>query len=167
MFTVKFDKPYTIPAEGFYAGYSFTVDDASSEENAKPIATISGANEGGLYMHSTRNMLKWLDVSEALDRSAAIQVTISGSAIKENAVAPLDGEQEFVEVNAPVETKFVVVNTVRKVLSLSTSITPSLEVPAVHSTLILPSLLLDSLVKRQRLLSACLLLPRTALIRLN
>ena len=55
-------------------------------------------------------MLKWLDVSEALDRSAAIQVTISGSAIKENAVAPLDGEQEFVEVNAPVETKFVVVN---------------------------------------------------------
>ena len=110
MFTVKFDKPYTIPAEGFYAGYSFTVDDASSEENAKPIATISGANEGGLYLHSTRNMLKWLDVSEALDRSAAIQVTISGSAIKENAVAPLDGEQEFVEVNAPVETKFVVVN---------------------------------------------------------
>lgn len=94
--TVTLDKPYQIPEGGVYVGYSMTIADASSEPNANPIAISDKVNEGGFYLHTSEGFLKWLDVAEGFGGSSIIQVKLAGSAIKGNAAAVAEGEQQFV-----------------------------------------------------------------------
>ena len=108
--TVTLDKPYLIPEGGVYVGYSMTVNDASSEENAQPIAIISQQNEGGFYLHTSDGFLKWLDVAEGFGGSSLIQVQLAGSAIKANAVAVNDVAQQYVMTGQAVSIPVTVVN---------------------------------------------------------
>ena len=108
--TVTLDKPYLIPEGGVYVGYSLTVNDASSEENAQPIAIISQQNEGGFYLHTSDGFLKWLDVTEGFGGSSLIQVQLAGSAIKANAVAVNDVAQQYVMTGQAVSIPVTVVN---------------------------------------------------------
>ena len=108
--TVTLDKPYLIPEGGVYVGYSLTVNDASSEENALPIAIISQQNEGGFYLHTSDGFLKWLDVTEGFGGSSLIQVQLAGSAIKANAVAVNDVAQQYVMTGQAVSIPVTVVN---------------------------------------------------------
>ena len=108
--TVTLDKPYLIPEGGVYVGYSLTVNDASSEENAQPIAIISQQNEGGFYLHTSDGFLKWLDVAEGFGGSSLIQVQLAGSAIKANAVAVNDVAQQYVMTGQAVSIPVTVVN---------------------------------------------------------
>nr|AKF17182.1 hypothetical protein [uncultured bacterium Csd4] len=98
--TVKFDKPYTIPEEGVYVGYSFDVDEVTNAETAYPVAVISQSTPGGFYMHTSRGFLKWFDLTSMLGANAVMQVSVSGSKVQENAVAPLAGESIFVMANS-------------------------------------------------------------------
>lgn len=88
--TVTLPKPYLIPAEGVYVGYSVTVDKASNS-NDGPVTVIKEVKESGLYIHMSRNLLKWENLSEDAGMSAVIDVTVSGSTIADNAVAPVAG----------------------------------------------------------------------------
>ena len=108
--TVTLDKPYLIPEGGVYVGYSLTVNDASSEENAQPIAIISQQNEGGFYLHTSDGFLKWLDVTEGFGGSSLIQVQLAGSAIKANAVAVNDVAQQYVKTGEAISIPVTVVN---------------------------------------------------------
>lgn len=108
--TVTLDKPYLIPEGGVYVGYSLTVNDASSEENAQPIAIISQQNEGGFYLHTSDGFLKWLDVAEGFGGSSLIQVQLAGSTIKANAVAVNDVAQQYVMTGQAVSIPVTVVN---------------------------------------------------------
>lgn len=108
--TVKLDKPYIIPEEGVYVGYSLTIDDASKEVNKNPIAVFMQPNAGGFYLHTGREFLKWLNLSELMGMSSAIQVTLGGSKIADNAAAPQENETSYVMVNAPIEQQVTVVN---------------------------------------------------------
>ena len=108
--TVNLEKPYMIPEEGVYVGYSLTIDDATREVNQKPLGIILTPNEGGFYIHTGREFLKWLDLSEDLGVSAAIQVTVGGSKVSENAVAAVPGDAIYVMTNKPFEAEVQFVN---------------------------------------------------------
>ena len=101
--TVKLDKPYIIPAEGVYVGYTLTIDEVSNEESAYPLALVDVQHEDGFWLHTSKSFLKWMDHSEYFGVSALIQVTVSGSKVKENAVAPKDGSQQYVMTGSEIE----------------------------------------------------------------
>lgn len=94
--TVTLPKPYLIPAEGVYVGYSVTID-SESYTYGGPVTTIDQVKESGMYIHMSRNLLKWENLSEAAGMSAVIDVTVSGSNIAANAVAPVAGDNVFVK----------------------------------------------------------------------
>ena len=94
--TVKLDKPYTIPEEGVYVGYSFTLDESAYSQVNSPVTVIDVVKPAGLYIHSTANILKWIDMSEMTGYSACINVTLGGSQVKTNAVSAVDGEKAYV-----------------------------------------------------------------------
>ena len=108
--TVTLDKPYTIPEGGVYVGYSLTIDDANSVENAKPIAITNKVNEGGFYLHTSDGFLKWLDVAEGFGGSALIQVKLAGSTIKSNAAAIAQGESQYVKTGEAITVPVTVTN---------------------------------------------------------
>lgn len=86
--TVDLPKPYLIPDGGVYVGYSVTVDKESTA-NGGPVTVIDEVKDSGFYLHMSRNLLKWTDLSEAAGMSAVIDVTVSGATIADNAVAPV------------------------------------------------------------------------------
>ena len=98
--TVKLDKPYIIPEEGVYVGYSFYVDEVTNAETAYPIAVIAQDTPGGFFLHTSEGFLKWFDVSQMFGANAVMQVTVSGSKVYDNAASPLDGEQIYVKAQA-------------------------------------------------------------------
>lgn len=98
--TVKLDKPYIIPEEGVYVGYSFDVNEVYNAETAYPVAVISQDNSGGFFMHTSKGFLKWLDVSWMFGANAVMQVTVSGRNVMENAVAPFGRETTYVRAKS-------------------------------------------------------------------
>ena len=108
--TVTLDKPYTIPAEGVYVGYSLTVNDIDLEANETPIAITDQVNEGSFYLHTSDGFLKWLDVADLFGGSAIIQVTVAGQNVKANAVAVADGTTQYVLTGAETTLPVTVVN---------------------------------------------------------
>ena len=96
-FTVTLPKPYLIPAEGVYVGYSVTVDKEATQTGG-PVAVIEQVKESGMYIHMSRNLLKWEDLSQDAGMSAVIEVTVSGSNIADNAVSPVPGSNIFAKV---------------------------------------------------------------------
>ena len=108
--TVKLDKPYIIPAEGVYVGYSFTIDDVSVTENQSPVAITNQVNEGGFYMHTSDGFLKWIDATDIYGGSAALTVTVAGKLIKSNAVSMADLPAQYVMTNSEISLPVSVVN---------------------------------------------------------
>ena len=108
--TVKLEKPYIIPAEGVYVGYTLTIDEVSNEETAYPIAMVREQHENGFWLHTSKTFLKWMEHSEIFGISAIIQVTVSGSKVKDNAAAPKDGSQTYVMTGSEIEIPVQVVN---------------------------------------------------------
>lgn len=73
---ISFDLPeaYTIPAEGVYVGYSFTVS-ALDSGTKYPIAYGAGGAEGSFYVHATTSVTKWTAGNED-GTSCAISVSL-------------------------------------------------------------------------------------------
>lgn len=109
-FTVKLPKPYVIPAEGVFVGYSITINENTYTGSTNPIRTVEAVKESGLYVHSTRDILKWLDMSEGLNKSALIEVNLGGSKVKSNAVSPQDGESIFTRTGNDIKATVTFVN---------------------------------------------------------
>ena len=95
--TVTLPKPYIIPEEGVYVGYSFDLSESANSARNMPITIVSEVKPSGLFVHSTGGIMKWLDFSEIVGGSACINVTLGGSQVKENAVAPVDGQTVYVK----------------------------------------------------------------------
>ena len=108
--TVTLDKPYRIPEEGVYVGYSMTVDDVSFEANETPVAVVTDVHQGGLFLHTSEGFLKWMDFSEMLGGSAMIQVKLAGDAIKANAVSLVDVPTTYVVTGEAYTVPVTVVN---------------------------------------------------------
>ena len=95
--TVALDKPYLVPEEGVYVGYSLTINDLSSDLNKYPIAACNVPAQGGFYLHTSDGFLKWLDVSAGLGASSLLSVEIVGSSVKGDALAVADGDSKYVK----------------------------------------------------------------------
>lgn len=75
---VTLDTPYTLTEDGVYVGYSLTVDELN-DDTYNPLLFSTATNENGLYLHSSRTALKWMNYGvERLPASAVIEVTIEG-----------------------------------------------------------------------------------------
>ena len=98
--TVKFVKPYIIPEEGVYVGYSFDVEKITNKETAYPVAVIAQNTPGGFYMHTSKGFIKWFDLSQLFGANAVMQITVSGSKVHENAAVPLAGDRTYVMSNS-------------------------------------------------------------------
>ena len=108
--TVDLDKPYLIPEEGVYVGYSFTVNDATSQLNASPVAITDKVNNGGFYLHTSDGFLKWMDVTDIFGGSALITVSVAGSNLKANAVSLTDGNTTYVKSGEAFKLPITLVN---------------------------------------------------------
>ena len=108
--TVKLDKPYTIPEEGVYVGYSLTIDEVVDDYTGAPVVVLNGAHEGGLYMHISSSVVKWIDMSSLLGYTAYIQVNVSGRSVKGDAASFAEGKDIFTAKDAPIEVKTSFVN---------------------------------------------------------
>ena len=108
--TVNLEKPYVIPAGGVYVGYSFDIDEVSDELNQYPIAVMEGVNDGGFCIQTSRCFLKWMDISEMSGATAAIQVTVSGKTVADNAAATAAGEKLYVKTGEPFEAVIPIIN---------------------------------------------------------
>lgn len=60
---VIFEAPYTIPEEGFYAGYSFTIPSVdtsnNSDPNKSPMMCLASEDNDGWFIHCSRSFRKW------------------------------------------------------------------------------------------------------------
>lgn len=108
--TVKLDKPYIIPEEGVYVGYTFTIDDVSYSDNLNPIAMVNEVSDEGFFLHTSAGFMKWLNLSDLLGVNAALQVTLGGSKVKTNAVAAKEGKETFVMANDPFDIQLDLTN---------------------------------------------------------
>jgi len=108
--TVALPKPYTIPAEGVYVGYSFTLSADAYSSRLAPVSVVDEVKPFGFYIHSTAGILKWLDLSEQSGYTSCINVTLGGSLIKENAVTVNDGQDVFVKAGEAANSTISFVN---------------------------------------------------------
>ncbi len=109
MVEVILPTPYTIPEEGVYVGYSLTVNELD-DYNATPVAVVAGAKEGGLYMHTSKIYLKWMDMAQEIGASALIELAISGSSVKANSAVAKAGQTQYVLVGNAFDVNTTVVN---------------------------------------------------------
>ncbi|MBO4820117.1 MAG: thioredoxin family protein [Prevotella sp.] len=108
--TVKLDKPYIIPEEGVYVGYTFTVDDASIELNKIPVAVMDFWDSRGFFLHTSKGFMKWLNMSTVLWENSIIQVTLGGSKVKEFNVVAYDDAPTYVLTGSPIDVDLTLVN---------------------------------------------------------
>lgn len=76
--SITFDQPYTIGAEGLYAGYSITVKSLADSDDDNPNVVSENAVPGGLYVHTSRTYRKWVDMEETYGYVSALEVTLAG-----------------------------------------------------------------------------------------
>ena len=107
---VTLEKPYTIPAEGVYVGYSFTVNDATIDANQAPIVIAPYDGEEGLWIHSSKMYVGWTDITSDVSGAAYLMVDVSGSSVKDDAAAPQAGETLYVKTGDAVNVTTQVVN---------------------------------------------------------
>lgn len=108
--TVTLDKPYLIPEDGVYVGYSFTINDVESPLNASPVAVTDQVNDGGFYLHTSDGFLKWLDVADLFGGSSLITVKVAGSNLKSNAATLTGNDIKYVKSGEAFELPLTIVN---------------------------------------------------------
>ena len=108
--TVKLDKPYTIPAEGVYVGYSLTVNDLSVRANATPITVINKPNKGGYYLHTSDGVLKWLDFGQLMNASAMVQIKVAGKNVDSNGAYFAATDKQYVKAGEDFEVPVTLIN---------------------------------------------------------
>lgn len=104
---VRFDEPYTITEDGVYVGYSLTVSELD-KYNKSPIVINSGQYPGGLYLHTSRTYLKWMDKTESMKATTGLKVILSGMP---PAAASVSGMEKIsIGAGTPVKGEFTLTN---------------------------------------------------------
>lgn len=104
---ITFDTPYTIPAEGVYVGYSFTVSTLQGPTE-KPVTVAEGVNPEGFYLHTSRTKLRWGPMSEELGKVSAMTVRLEGTFPEKSAVFTVG--KVLSEVSEPTEVSLQLIN---------------------------------------------------------
>ncbi len=76
-----FQEPVTMPAEGLYVGYSFTVNSESDSESI-PVVAVGSVPEQfvdeGWWMHTSKSIIKWNNFGLQKDLASKLNVTFCG-----------------------------------------------------------------------------------------
>ena len=107
---VELPKPYTIPAEGVYVGYSVTIDEVLDEDAAYPVVLCQGNKTDGLFLHTSNGFLKWLPMAAEMGFNSMIKVSVSGKEVVGNAAYAEDNNTHYVLVGEPFEQELTFVN---------------------------------------------------------
>jgi thiol-disulfide isomerase/thioredoxin len=107
---VELPKPYTIPAEGVYVGYSVTIDEVLDEDAAYPVVLCQGDKTDGLFLHTSNGFLKWLPMAAEMGFNSMIKVSVSGKEVVGNAAYAEDNNTHYVLVGEPFEQELTFVN---------------------------------------------------------
>ena len=107
---VELPKPYTIPAEGVYVGYSVTIDEVLDEDAAYPVVLCQGNKTDGLFLHTSNGFLKWLPMAAEMGFNSMIKVSVSGKELVGNAAYAEDNNTHYVLVGEPFEQELTFVN---------------------------------------------------------
>lgn len=76
---ITLDTPVTIPSEGCYVGYSFTVTSVSSNAGKYPVLTSTDDDvDGGMYLRTSQSMTSWSNMYGQGFGNLCITVAISG-----------------------------------------------------------------------------------------
>ena len=96
---VDFETPYVVTENGVYAGYSFTVNEVdvsnTSDQNRKPLSTITAKDDVQGYIHTSRTFRKWKPIAEGslAGNAVALVVRLSGDRMKGRAAAFLTPDE--------------------------------------------------------------------------
>lgn len=82
-----FAEPVVVGAEGLYAGYSFTVARAVTDEDRAPLMAYTETRQGGFWLHTSRTYRKWQDQSAEFKASCAAQVVLDDALLPQQAAA--------------------------------------------------------------------------------
>lgn len=82
--TAVLPEKYSLPANGVYVGYSFTLAD-NQNESAQPVSVFNETNSNGLYVHTSRSYRSWMSLSESLNMVSAMTVTFDGDFVDDAA----------------------------------------------------------------------------------
>lgn len=94
--SATFAEPYTIPAEGVYVGYSFTVAELG-DYSTMPVACVQGESAGSFYLHSSRTRLKWTDEHADTGYVSAMVITVQTESGDTDVAVSLDSETFIVK----------------------------------------------------------------------
>lgn len=103
--TIQLDEPYTITADGVYAGFSFDVS-TLNEATKNPILVTQDATSGSFFIHSSRTNLKWADKSEYY--ASTLSVLLSG--VEPNAASVSVADLLHGKVGATTDVKLTITN---------------------------------------------------------
>ena len=107
---ITFDKPYTMGLDGIYAGYTFTVDDATGEGDQYPVMLTTEYNENGYWLHTSRTYRSWTNRSDVYSASSAVVLKLTGDAVKLNAAAFQQKDVIYAIADSTINVDLTVVN---------------------------------------------------------
>lgn len=107
---VTFDQPFEIPADGAYVGYSFTITEATTQNDKYPIIFIAGEDEPNALVIKTDNAVpNWTDMYGNGFGKLYLNVKLSGE-FPDNVASPVDFGTHYVELGKETTAKVQVTN---------------------------------------------------------
>ena len=106
---VPLTTPYTIPAEGVYVGYSFTITKVEYQDDAYPVLFFSESGvSNAFFLRAEANSPNWTDLTSEFG-NLYLQVLLKGE-FPTNMVTPSDFGPVYAEVGTGVSAIFAVEN---------------------------------------------------------
>ena len=107
---VTFDQPFEIPADGAYVGYSFTITEATTQNDKYPIIFIAGEDEpNALVIRTDKAVPNWSDMYGNGFGKLYLNVKLSGE-FPDNVASPVDFGTHYVELGKETTAKVQVTN---------------------------------------------------------
>lgn len=106
---VPLNTPYTIPAEGVYVGYSFTISNASTSQENYPVITSGNDAPNTFLIKTDKSVQNWSDMNGQGFGSLLLQVLLEGE-FATNMVTPSDFGPVYAEVGTGVSAMFAIEN---------------------------------------------------------
>lgn len=107
---VTFDQPFEIPVDGAYVGYSFTITEATTQNDKYPIIFIAGEDEpNALVIKTDKAVPNWTDMYGNGFGKLYLNVKLSGE-FPDNVASPVDFGTHYVELGKETTAKVQVTN---------------------------------------------------------
>ncbi|MBR1652927.1 MAG: hypothetical protein IJ692_06005 [Alloprevotella sp.] len=94
---ISFDEPYTMTSRSLYAGYTFRIASASSEDAQYPMPTIDNVNEECGWIKTSSTMTTWTNFATNYDRNIPVSLLFEGEFLDNGAQAVSAGSAKMLK----------------------------------------------------------------------